>query len=187
MSDQIAQGLLSPFLQHRRIYQALRFIPVNGLVLDYGCGNGELCAYFDQSRYFGYDPDEEVISIAQNKYPAFRFVHSLEVIKEKRFSAIILLAVIEHVESISELLKNLSNSLTENGRIILTTPNPFFEGFYNIGAELGFFSEDAKEEHHQLINKNILRDTLQSTDLEIVHFNFFLFWANQLFVLEKQS
>ena len=186
MADQGSQGYLSPFLQKKRIRKVLDFIPSDGDVLDYGCGNGNLCVHIDRARYTGFDLDIAVIQIAKRKYPAYTFLSgSLGEIK-KKYDLIILLAVIEHVEDISQTLMDLSDMLNANGRIILTSPSPAFEKIYNLGSRIGLFSKDAAEEHHQLINKKSLQGFLSRTDLRLVVYQRFLFGANQLFVLEKE-
>lgn len=42
-------------------------------VIDYGCGNGELCTIFPHSSYLGLDIDEKKLQLAQTSYQQYQF------------------------------------------------------------------------------------------------------------------
>ena len=121
MADQVA-GLFSPWLRKKRIEAARPFLA--GQILDYGCGIGVLAANIEPSNYLGVDIDMESIEIATKTYPQHRFVNQLP--EKESYDIIVALAVVEHVSNPANLLCKLSNLLNNNGKIVVTTPHPFF-------------------------------------------------------------
>ena len=98
-------------------------------VLDFGCNTGELC--YILNKYFGVqtlgvDINGTAISIAKKKFPHLEFKKitpsSLNRLK-KKFDAIVMMQVIEHLKTPDEQLKTLRELLTPKGRIIVSTPN----------------------------------------------------------------
>ena len=59
MVAQSEEGILSPFLAKKRMSKVLPFL--NGSVLDYGCGVGNLAEVVDKD-YVGFDIDNETFS-----------------------------------------------------------------------------------------------------------------------------
>jgi len=87
-------------------------------VLDLGSRNAILLNFLPNCNYIGLDiepTNENVIKTdLENGLP-------LE-IKEKKFDVIFILEVIEHIENFKSLLIECREILSENGRIIITTP-----------------------------------------------------------------
>ena len=66
-NSQSNEGLLSNFLQKRRLKKILQFLPrkfENFELLDYGCGDGALIEYINKKKinYFGFDIDTDLIN-----------------------------------------------------------------------------------------------------------------------------
>lgn len=182
MANQI-NGLLSPFLRKQRIQTAVPYI--KGDVLDFGCGTGQLSEFCNKGRYFGIDIDVESILIAKEKYPAKVFMHTNEISQIKiKFHSIAALAVIEHMENPANFLIDLKQLLTENGRIIITTPHPGIRTIHEIGGKIGLFSREGSKEHKDLLDYHKMELLAQSAFLKIEFFKRFLFGANQLFILK---
>lgn len=183
MSDQTAQGLLSPFLRNRRIKMAHSFI--EGSVLDLGCSTGYLAPLCQVSGYWGMDIDEDALSIARQKYPGYRF--SSELPTDQKFQTIVALAVIEHVKNPEGLLSRLVSLLEEQGRIVLTTPHPSYEWIHDWGSTVGLFSHEAHDEHETLLDKDMMLKLAERCQLKLITYKPFLFGANQLFILAPAS
>jgi len=182
MADQIT-GYLSPFLRNRRIKAALPYM--NGNILDYGCGTGKLAEYIPAKRYLGVDIDKESIDIACTNYAGHRFFTLDNFnIGETKFDTIVSLAVIEHIKDPGSFLGLLTNSLTQNGSIVITTPHPFFESIHKLGSKIGIFSKAANDEHEELIDLERMKYYIKDLPLRIVSYKRFLFFANQLFVFK---
>jgi len=179
MADQ-ASGLLSGWLRRKRINVVLPYI--KGKVLDFGCGTGSLAEFMSPDDYIGVDIDEDSLQIARAKYPNFRF--EKEIPLNRQYDTIILLAVIEHMKPANLLLKQITNVLKQDGLIILTTPNPLFETIYWVGSKLKIFSPEAQEQHEKLVNYTGMQKLVLSAGMRIYYFKYFLWCANQLFILK---
>ena len=185
MGDQGSEGLLSPFLRARRIKAVKRHI--RGTVLDMGCGAGFLADFVDPENYVGFDPDPESLEAARQRNPCHSFRNLLPS-PEDRFDSIVALAVIEHLTDPGEFLVAMAARLDpgKGSRIILTTPHPWFERAYKIGAALGFFSRQADEEHQKLLDLTAMELLAARSGLRISLYRRFLLGANQLFILERR-
>ena len=179
--DQGREGLLSPWLREKRIKAAKPYVA--GRVLDFGCGSGEIAAYYDPSTYIGVDKDDLVIKIAKQKFPHHHFATELP--EEQTFDTVILLAVIEHIHKPTELLGKLKSFLKLTGSIVLTTPHPAVDWVHTLGAKLKLFSSHASEEHEMLLNKTQMQQIIEPLDMQINFYKRFLLGGNQLFILIK--
>jgi len=182
MADQVAGGLLSPFLRGARMQAALPHI--KGRVLDVGCGTGELARWHGGNEYFGVDIDEESLVKARSQHPESRF--SRELPAGELFDTIVGLAIIEHIKDPTAWLGQLRAHLAPEGRIVLTTPHRSMEAVHRAGSYLGIFSRDAADEHEVLFDLDLMRQAARQAGLEIALAQRFLFRANQLFLLEQK-
>lgn len=178
MPNQV-NGLLSPWLREQRIKIALPYI--KGKVLDFGCGTGELARHLPAEVYLGVDSDTDSIQIARQNLPRYKFGPTIP--ESETFDAIVLLAVIEHIPEPTSVLRMLKSKLLPKGKIILTTPYPFFEFVHNLGAKAGIFSKEASEEHQPLLNRKNMELVALKSNLSINKYKRFLLGTNQLFIL----
>lgn len=188
MPDHIS-GLLSPFLRNRRFRAAQPYIGT-GRVLDIGCGTGLLTAWVAPGSYLGVDLDEESIDIARHTHPGHAFQTLTEFEAQpptEPFDTIVGLAVIEHVPSPEGWLRQMAGLLKPNGRIVLTTPHPRYRRIHEFGASLRIFSKEGAEEHHILLDGELMRKTAAAAELELERTQRFLCGANQLFLLRHAA
>lgn len=178
MPDQVS-GLLSPWLRRRRMQAALPHL--RGDVLDYGCGAGELATACSPERYVGVDRDGDVLALARQRFPRYRFLSEPE--EDATFDTVVALAVLEHAADAAELLCRFRRALRPRGRIVLTTPAPALEWTHALGVRLRLFSPEAAAEHQQLIGRTRMAALASQARLRIVLHQRFLLGANQLFVL----
>lgn len=179
MADQAGEGLLSPFLQRRRIRAAIPH--VRGRVLDHGCGNGALASYVPPGEYLGVDRDERSLALARARYPRHRF--ETELPPGLQFDTVVSLAVIEHVPDPTSLLRSLGAALRPGGRIVLSTPHPRAEWLHDLGARFRLFSAHARDEHEQLLDRERIDVVARGAGLTVESFHRFLGGVNQLAVL----
>jgi 2-polyprenyl-3-methyl-5-hydroxy-6-metoxy-1,4-benzoquinol methylase len=179
MTNQANEGLLSPFLRRQRIGIVKNFL--KGKVLDIGAGGGYLAQYVAPNLYVGIEPDDVAIDEAKNSFTSHNFYTQLNNELEK-FDTVVALAVIEHVPSPADFLKELKCYLSTNphSKIVITTPHPAVDWVHYCGAQIGLFSRHANEEHNDLLNKKKLFDIGTSCGLTLIHYKRFLFGANQL-------
>lgn len=183
MADQVRQGLLSPWLQSRRLAAAKPY--VQGSVLDFGCGSGALAEYVAPESYTGYDVDEESLDRARSLYPKHKFIQSPPT--GETFDRVVSLAVIEHMADPRGYLSQLVRYTRPSGRIVLTTPNPKLEQVHHWGTRFGLFSHEAEEEHVSLLDRAGLLALANQLSLSMIHYKTFLLRANQLVILEHPS
>ena len=181
MSDQGAQGLLSPFLRRQRLAAVRPWL--QGSVFDFGCGSGALAQYVAAGDYCGYDIDAISLARARASQPQHRFIDSQPA--EGAFDTVVSLAVIEHCEDPSGFLAQLVALARPGGRIALTTPHPAFEFVHDFGSRIGMFSHDASEEHEALLDRKALHALAAAQRLDVLCYRRFLFGANQLIVLQR--
>lgn len=184
MPDHIS-GLLSPFLRNQRFAAAKPYLG-DGRVLDIGCGTGLLAETVPADRYLGVDLDQDSIDIARRTHPqhAFQTLADFDANPPtESFDVIIGLAVIEHVPSPEGWLQQMAKLLKPGGRIVLTTPHPSYRRIHEFGAALRIFSKEGAEEHHIMLDRELMRKTAAAADLELERARRFLFGANQLFLL----
>jgi 2-polyprenyl-3-methyl-5-hydroxy-6-metoxy-1,4-benzoquinol methylase len=182
MADQGTEGLLSPFLQSRRLGAALPYL--RGRVLDIGCGNGALANACHQADYYGFDVDKENVTRARSAHPGYRFEGHLPEAGAV-FDTVVALAVVEHLADPATQLRSWGEYLQVAGRMVLTTPLPALGWIHDLGARVGVFSRAAAEEHERLIGRATLEKMLKGSDLRIELYKLFLGGANQLFVLSR--
>lgn len=92
------------------------FINIDDIVLDFGCGNGQLLENLDCKEKYGVEINKVAIEEAQKKFPVF--VNSSKLPVEK-FDVIISNQVLQHCEEPRKELDNLYKSLKKNGKIVV--------------------------------------------------------------------
>lgn len=107
------------------------YIKKTDRVLDIGSGNGRLSTIVDKDRYLGIDFSSTLISIAQEKYPDYRFIEK-DISKDDwykvigDFDKIFAIAVLHHIPTYSlrlQLFKDIKNILSGSGLFIFSIWN----------------------------------------------------------------
>jgi 2-polyprenyl-3-methyl-5-hydroxy-6-metoxy-1,4-benzoquinol methylase len=95
-------------------------------ILDFGCGTGEFIKVAKHNGWntIGMEPSQHARqhvspSISKDIKNSLQEVSNLK----KKFDAITLWHVLEHVDELNTTIENLKNLLTENGRIYIAVPN----------------------------------------------------------------
>jgi 2-polyprenyl-3-methyl-5-hydroxy-6-metoxy-1,4-benzoquinol methylase len=150
------KSLLSPFLEKIRLEKVSKHV-VGNRVLDFGCGYGKLALYIQDKRYVGVDIDQRVLESAKmlNKDRSNTDFYSFNDFENKKdkFDTVVMAAVIEHMDSPTEVLLNMKRRLDYGGRIIVTTPTPMANKILRLGSKFGLFSKEAVNEHKLLFTK----------------------------------
>ncbi len=107
-----------------------QFIPVNGTVLDVGCGNGIISLQLGMQGYqvHGIDMSDKSIENAKRKNPFSNVTFSVvdaETLRAsgQRYNAIVCSEVLEHLHQPAGLVTQLHEILDENGILLVTVPN----------------------------------------------------------------
>ncbi len=103
------------------------------LILDLGCGSGQLTSKISESgaKTIGIDSSEEMIKASQELFPDLDFYHmnAVSFTFERRFDAIFSNAVLHWVKDQELATTNMFKHLNEGGRLVVE-----FGGFGNVGT-----------------------------------------------------
>lgn len=116
-------------IRHKKSVE-LANVQDNETILDLGCGDCKIKDFLPDVNYIGIDfkslmtdhsyltsiPNEDIIDWnLESGLPP--------IIKKKKFDVIFLVDIIEHLENFRTLLKQCRDILSDNGRIIISTPS----------------------------------------------------------------
>lgn len=144
-------------LKHRLHYyqNILRYMYANeflnnGDVLEVGCGSGFQIPHIIKSfrSYTGLDMSKNSLLLFKKKY--IKDIHNIKIVygsgidfpfKPEEFDVVLCMDVIEHVpeERRTDLLRNMRNSLKQDGKLIISAPN-FLSSFGLVRKIIEIFS-----------------------------------------------
>jgi 2-polyprenyl-3-methyl-5-hydroxy-6-metoxy-1,4-benzoquinol methylase len=92
-------------------------------MLDYGCGTGMFLKTAADAGWntFGYEPDSDARALVQKK--GLKAEGTKFNLGANKYDIITLWHVLEHVTDLKETLQFFSNTLLDNGRLIIALPN----------------------------------------------------------------
>src|SRR3989338_494193 len=133
------------YIEKNRYYYSLLynqyryFIPRHKKVLEVGCGTGELLHAVAPSVGYGIDISDQMIEIAQGKYPRYVFktgeIKDLET--EVKFDFIILSGLLGELDDIQSFFVDLKKFCTKDTRIIIEYYSYFWQYILRLGEKLG--------------------------------------------------
>jgi 2-polyprenyl-3-methyl-5-hydroxy-6-metoxy-1,4-benzoquinol methylase len=180
---------MTPLLTHFLLQQRLAAVTpyLRGDVLDLGCGGGQLISYLGPGQtYTGVDWRADTIHRLRVRYPQHEFyqrdLDCEPLVLPRRFDTIVLLAVLEHLQSPTTLLAQLREALKPGGCVVMTSPSGWGNWIHKLGARVGLFSQAAADEHYHIYSRTSLAALLQPHGVSLTVFRPFLLGANQLFV-----
>jgi SAM-dependent methyltransferase len=187
-------GLLEPMLARLRARKANRLIPErlrHGRILDIGCGSYPyFLAHTSFQEKFAIDQLEPSITVPQihwhslnlNSNPCLPF-------EENFFSAVTMLAVIEHLNpaSLIELLGEVYRVLQPGGQVILTTPAAWSDSLLRRMARIRLVSEEEINEHAFSYTLPLIGWCFGRAGFEMdkVRFGYFELWLNMWATAER--
>ena len=92
----------------------------NGLILDYGCGDGKRVSYLNKKGFYaeGYDPSESAVRLAQkNNIPVF------SAIPQKKYDLMMFWHSLEHSDQPFLDIQNCKKYLSANAKLLVAVPN----------------------------------------------------------------
>lgn len=124
-------ALKSEFVVFQKRYlHLLNHLSLDTSILDVGCGNGYVMQFLKDSGYlnvFGIDISNEQVEYSKSKGLEVEVNNIFEFVKKskKKFDVIFAMDIIEHFykNELIELFEGLNSLLTENGILIIHTPN----------------------------------------------------------------
>jgi len=144
----------------------------NSKILDFGCGKGDFYKYLKDSglnvKYSGFDINENLIALAEKKYPGidFRVFDIDRDILDEDFDYIFLCGVFNlQIEGIDETIKRTLTKLFRRCRTALAfnalsfiEPNKDFELHYTDPEDISDFAVKNLSQHVSLIRDRIPHD-----------------------------
>jgi 2-polyprenyl-3-methyl-5-hydroxy-6-metoxy-1,4-benzoquinol methylase len=102
-----------------------KYTQAKGSLLDNGCGTGAFLSTCLQAGWQadGIEPDADARDIAEKATQKSIF-STLDEVKNKKYDAITMWHVLEHIPDLNETIEKLKNLLTEKGVLIVAVPNP---------------------------------------------------------------
>ena len=133
-------------------------------VADFGCGPGLVARNYLKDKspktFLGLDFSAKAVEIAHTYLPDYEFLrHDLTVPLDKKFHLILCTEVLEHLPTPGIVIQNISHSLRDQGKALITIPNGRL---------------DRSSKHLNFWTKENLKDNiLKEKNLEILESGFF--------------
>lgn len=147
------------------LIKELKKYNIQGDVLDIGCGD----SYFDYELLKSNKSINKLYGIdiyAKHEYTDGNYIviNNYKRLKNKKFDAIIMCDVIEHIEDDVNFLENtVKNLLKKDGRIIITVP-----------AYQSLFSKHDEElRHYRRYNIKMIKNICNKTSFKIMKYHYF--------------
>jgi len=122
----------SAFLKEPRVKKMIAMCPNDSLVADLGCYTGDIATVLSLggNKVVGYDCNTSFVNMTKNKGidAYFADFETLIPAQNKTFSTIVAGELIEHIVHTEIFLDNCYRILTDDGELIITTPNLAYIG-----------------------------------------------------------
>lgn len=180
---------LDKLIRAWRTHTAIKHIPPNThSVFDIGCGDGYLLTKISAEQRHGCDPllkenlCQDGCELLKDSFPKI-------IISKKNvahYDAVFALAVFEHmaIEKIEESASVIKSMLTQNGRLIVTIPQPFVDHILLVLLKLRLIEGQALDEHYGADPNEIVKAI--SIHLTLTKRKRFQFGLNNIFIFEKK-
>jgi len=131
-------------------------VPPGKKILDIGTGTGEILNALAPSQGSGIDLSLGMIKKAREKFPQLRFFSGSyeNLALGNQFDFILLVDVIEHLQSPEKLFSNLKKFCRPETQIVLTMANPAWEPFLHLLEKLKL--KMAEGPHRRISEKKLL-------------------------------
>ena len=145
----------------------------NKRILDCGCGDGffisEIVKTYNNINISGCDISLNLLNIAKQKNKKINFFQHNIFLKRtpETFDIIISSEVIEHSANPKKALENLCNSISENGYLILSTPNKLWEGIVKVSS---FFKLRPFQGYENFLTIKEIRSILNKNNFKIINY-----------------
>lgn len=137
-------------------------------VLEVGCGSGDNSKSFVSQSYYGIDISQDLIRSGDRSKNLMIGAANILPFVDKSFDIVVLLDILEHLDTESSALKEVHRVLKDDGSILILVPA--FQFLWN--------SHDVLNEHKRRYTKPMLANILTDSFViaKFTYWNFFLFF-----------
>lgn len=158
-----------------------RLIPRNKIVLEIGCGTGDLLASVNPRRGYGIDISTQMINLARGKYSHNKKLNfstkSIGEFKNRHLDFVFMSDVIEHIPEPARVFRQIKYILKPKTVFIVTMANPIWEPILNIAEKLGLKMPEG--DHHRWEYKK-LKFELEKLGIDVLQHNYALLFPIKL-------
>lgn len=151
--------------RHSYYYKQIKFslskrVPEKSIILEVGCGTGDILAFLKPRKGKGIDISKEMIIIARKKHPNLKFeVSDAENIKDSEiYDVILLVDIIEHLYNIPRAIESISKVTHQDSKILIWYVNPWMSWVTEIAEKLNL---KMPEGDHNWVKLSKLKEILK--------------------------
>jgi SAM-dependent methyltransferase len=159
-------------------------------ILDVGCGRQAYLGWRLSDAvesYTGLDRDIPEANIKNTTFVKSTAELMPEKLSNVNFDGIMALALIEHLDSPEEFLRDCSELLQGGGYLVMTTPTPVANPVLDLISRVGLINRDEIEEHKYYFNIDEVNGMLRKLDFEVEESRKFMVGFNSIFVARKKN
>lgn len=174
---------LDKFIAYIRYRKIDKYVPKGGVICDIGCGrHAEFLRRHSRTIKKGYGIDFRISSMKTGNIELFNNrERKCFPVNTESCDAVFMLAVLEHLDSPSEMLKNIKSILKDDGKLVLTTPTTPAKPILEFMAfKLHIMNEEEILEHKHYYNKKEILSLLKKNGFVDIHYKKFCFGVNSV-------
>jgi SAM-dependent methyltransferase len=153
---------------YKKITQFMRFVvPEGSVVLEIGCGTGDLLNDLKPGKGVGIDFSANMIEIAKNNYPELTFIEmdANELNLDYKFDYVILSDFIGYLDDVQAVFEKLHTVCHSKTKVVVTYYNFLWESTLKFGEKLKF---KMKEYHQNWLSKYDILNLLDLANFETI-------------------
>jgi SAM-dependent methyltransferase len=186
------EPFLEPVLRWMRIRKILPFVGEGGrrTVLDLGCGpRFTLLRALSRHVQCGVGVDEHVEETCQGNIRTYRArLETVLPFEEGSFDVVTMLAVLEHLATPLEILREVRRVLRPQGVLLITVPSPAAKPLLEfLSFRLHLVSEKEIRDHKTYYDREMIGDLLAQAGIKLVRHRYFQFGFNNFAVATKKT
>ena len=177
-------NVIDKILRWMRCRRFNKYIPKNGVVCDFGCGEdfSFLKTISDKIKK-GYGIDNKY---NHKNYKNIEIVNDIKDISDNSVDLVVMIAVLEHLECPVDILIKLKRILKLSGKLVLTTPTPAARPLLEFLAyKLKIINREEIMDHKCYYNKQELLYLFKKMQFKNVKHKYFQFGLNNFLEAEK--
>jgi len=140
-------------------------IPKNKMVLEFGCGTGDLLNHLQPKYGYGFDISCEMISISKSKFLISKNLTFSTEWPKDTFDYIFMSDVVEHLEDPKETFRKISKLMNGKTIFICTMANPIWEPVLMVAEKLRL---KMPEGPHKRTTNYKLKILIEKTKMKII-------------------